>query len=413
MSRLSSGLLLIACLLIGWAPRIAQAVPAFARREGVSCQMCHFRVPELNEDGHAYLRRGLREEPGGMAEMPAMPAGTTMPMPTTPPTQPAAATPRPLGEPLPLRWADYLTVMGHHMVMAERGKRVMIDAGVLDLWIGGPLDQRWSALANPSFDIEAGGSGVEQAYGQYITHWDTRFGSARFGQLLPFAILFNQGGPSMPLSTPVVLETSADTGNPWSPTSNIRGVEVGAVNLARGSLYLGLGQPHVEEDDVGAAQPVDAGERHLDLYASGEYLFGKTGNSLTAYGYWGNATLPTGDDGRFHRFGAFANVFAARSKFVAGYLQGSDGTGTGVTLDNAGYFVLAEHLLSERWAAYARYDHFRQDLVAGGARTIQGPTLGITWWAQTQIRLTTEAQFLQTTGEPTDRKLTTEFMWVF
>ena len=45
----------------------ARAVPAFARREGAQCQMCHFRLPELNEDGHSYIRRGLREEQGGMA----------------------------------------------------------------------------------------------------------------------------------------------------------------------------------------------------------------------------------------------------------------------------------------------------------------------------------------------------------
>ena len=37
----------------------AAALPAFARREGVKCQMCHFRVPELNEDGRAYLLRGV------------------------------------------------------------------------------------------------------------------------------------------------------------------------------------------------------------------------------------------------------------------------------------------------------------------------------------------------------------------
>ena len=39
--------------------RSSQAVPAFARREGVKCQMCHFRLPELNEDGHSYIRRGF------------------------------------------------------------------------------------------------------------------------------------------------------------------------------------------------------------------------------------------------------------------------------------------------------------------------------------------------------------------
>lgn len=38
---------------------------AFARRESAKCQMCHFRLPELNEDEHSSIRRGLREERGG------------------------------------------------------------------------------------------------------------------------------------------------------------------------------------------------------------------------------------------------------------------------------------------------------------------------------------------------------------
>src|SRR5205814_405977 len=38
----------------------ARAVPAFARQEGVTCQTCHFRPPELNAEGRAYLLRGLR-----------------------------------------------------------------------------------------------------------------------------------------------------------------------------------------------------------------------------------------------------------------------------------------------------------------------------------------------------------------
>jgi len=29
----------------------------------MSCQMCHFSLSELNEDGHDYASRGLREEP--------------------------------------------------------------------------------------------------------------------------------------------------------------------------------------------------------------------------------------------------------------------------------------------------------------------------------------------------------------
>ena len=386
--------------------RHTQALPAFARREGVQCQMCHFRMPELNEDGHAYVRRGLREQPRGkMGGMPEA-SGMTMPVGEQPAKTPVAAITRPLGQPLSLQWADYLTIMGHHMFVAERGSRAKFDAGVIDLWAAGPLDRHWSGLANPSFNIEEGGSDVEQAYGQYITQWSERFGSARFGQVMPFAVLFNQGGPSMPLSTPVVLSTPPDTGTTWTPTSLVRGLEIGAVNLPRWNAYVGVGQPHLE------APGNDA--RHTDIYASAEYLVGQQGNSLTAYGYWGKASLsPDDTDRRFHRLGLFANVYGKNTKATAGYLTGSDDAAAGRSLDNSGYFLLAEQRLSERWAAYTRYDHFRQDLSAGGVRTIRGPALGVSWWVQTQVRLTLEGQLLKTSGEREDRVLIAEFMWAF
>ncbi|HEY3375909.1 MAG TPA: hypothetical protein VGL77_00310 [Armatimonadota bacterium] len=397
------GLLLFVILIANQTT--VYAIPAFARREGMSCQMCHFRPPELNEDGRAYLRRGLREEPPGAQSAMDMPANQ-MPMGGTPTKAPVAATPRPLGEPLPFQWADYLSVIGHHMYTLQQGQRPQFDAGIIDVWVAGPLDRHWSGLANPSFNIEDGGSSVDQAYGQAITRWNSRFGSARFGQLLPFAILLNQGGPSMPLSTPLILSTPADTGTVWSPTTLVRGVEVGAINLPRWNAYLGVGQPHLE----GAPDL----ERHTDLYASAEYLIDPRGNSITAYGYWGTASFfPGNTQENFHRLGVFGNIFLPKTKIVAGYLQGADQLGTGQTLEDHGAFLQAEQLLSDRWAAYVRYDHLNRDLSAGGGQTMQGPTLGVSWWAQTQVRLTSEVQVLQVTGERQNRVFTTEFMWAF
>jgi hypothetical protein len=394
-------LTLVPALLALADVRMAQAVPAFARREGAKCQMCHFRLPELNEDGHAYLRRGLREAPEGMKM--AMPGGQEMAMPTK---TPAAATSRPLGEPVPLQWSDYLTVMGHHMFIAQRGKRPDFDAGAIDIWAAGPFNPHWSALANPSFDIEEGGSDVDQAYGEFITHWGERFQSVRFGQAAPFAVLFNGADPSMTLTAPVALTTPADTGNSWTPATRIRGVEVGAIDLPRWNAYVGVGQPHLEDEGDR--------EKHTDFYASAERLVGERGNSLTAYGYWGEASLAPGDSGgHFRRAGLFANVYGPHTKGIAGYLTGRDRAADGRELDNSGYFLLAEQLLSERWAAYGRYDHLKRDLAAGGSETIEGPTLGISWWAQTQTRLTLETQFLKTTGERRQRVLMAEWLWAF
>jgi len=364
--------------------------------------MCHFRIPELNDDGHAYLRRGLREEPGGgMGKMGAMGTGQE-------PKTPVAAESRPLGQPLTLQWADYLTVMGHHTFIAEKDARATFDAGGIDIWAAGPFNKQWSALANPSFDIENGGSSVDQAYGQYISHWDTQFVSGRAGQLLPFSILFNQGGPSMPLSTPLILSTSPDTGTSWTPATLVRGLETGGINLPKWNVYMGVGQPHLE-----TTLPGDV--RHTDVYGSGEWLFGTSGNSLTIYGYSGKAFLsPSAPGQSFHRIGLFGNgYFGKKTKAVLGYMTGSDKDVNNLSLDNSGYFALGEQLLSDHWATYARYDWFKQDLSAGGSRTTEGPALGVSWWAATEIRLTLETQFLKRSGESRDQMLSTELLWVF
>lgn len=387
------GALLICVLAL--ASEYAHAIPAFARREGVACQMCHFRMPELNKDGDDYVRRGLREEP---------------PAPGTSAEMPAAAE-HPLGVPLGLQWADYLTVMGHHMFVAETGQQAQFDAGEIDLWAAGPLDPHWTGVANPSFDIQNGGSDVDQAYGQYITSWSNHFGSARFGQLLPFAILLNQGGPKMSLSDPLVLSVPGDTGFGWTPESNVRGLDLGAVNLNKAAFYLGVGQPKLEDSDVSGAADF---ENHTDFYGSAEWIFTPEGDGLAIYGYSGKAWLsPAAPDRSFHRIGLFGNLYPRNTKITLGYMTGSDDDAVGQSLDNHGYFALAEYLLSDRWAAYARYDNLKRDLSAGGTQTISGPAIGVSWWAQTQVRLTFEGQFLSITDQKANNTFMMEFMWAF
>ena len=192
-------IVLLLVVLVFLKPSVSLAVPAFARREAAKCQTCHFRLPELNEDGYAYVRRGLREQPGGMAMEMGKDAPEAKP--------PVASTTRPLGEALPFEWQNYLTIMGHHTVEARRDAKLAFRSGIIDAWVGGPLDPHWTGLANLAFDIEGGGVEVEQAYAQFNSSWSPRFVSVRVGQLLPMAILFNGGGPAMPLSGPVVLET--------------------------------------------------------------------------------------------------------------------------------------------------------------------------------------------------------------
>lgn len=377
-------------------PPGSEAVPAFARREGVNCQMCHSRVPELNEDGHAYLRRGLREERGGMS--PGMDMGKEMAEP------PVAAASRPLGEPLPLSWSDYFTVMGHHGLEVRRHSEAVVDAGTIDAWIGGPFNRQWSGLANPVLDTEAGGADVELAYGQFITSWSERFGTLRFGQLMPLVILFNQGGPAMPLTAPVVLSSPTSVQNPWMPSTLLRGLELGVVNLPRWNAYVGAGQPQID-DLVGAS--------HTDVYASVEYLIGEKG-AFSGFGYKGEIAASSGQPSvDYDRVALFANAYLPRTKGVLGFLWGRDRPAGGKSLDTAGGFLLGEVMLAERWAGYARYDYASWEVPVGDAETTDGPTIGVSFWAQTQVRLTLESQFLKSTGTSRDRSAIAELMWVF
>lgn len=381
----------IACIL---AARPVHSVPAFARRTGQQCQMCHFRAPELNVDGHNFLLRGLREEP------PQKPADDGQP----------ADTSQPLGVPLSLNWADYLSIVGHHGFFAQTGERSQFDAGAIDLWVAGPINPHWSALVNPSFDIENGGADVDSGYGQYVSRWSNKFGSAELGQKLPYAIELDQGGPSLTLSTPLVLSTPADTGNTWTPTSFLRGIEAGGVGIQTWNVYFNAGNPRLED-----SQTSQVGfENNIDLSASAEWFPGFLDSSITAYGYWGHAWLsPDATRNPFHRVGGFFNIYGPQTKGTLGYLAGSDRSINGGDLDTSGGFALVEQLVNDQWSAYLRYDWFRQDLDDGDSRRISGPTVGTSYWAATQLWLTMELQWVNTSDERPTNLFATQLTWAF
>jgi hypothetical protein len=380
----------IAAAVLGTA-RPAAAVPAFARREGVVCQACHFRPPELNEAGHAYLHRGLRMETGEGAggETPSS-AGV-------------------LGQAAAIQWDKYLSLVGDEAYTNVEHEGGAFDAGEVSLLAGGPFDPRWAALAHVAVEVEEGGTEVENAWGLYVMPWENRFGSARFGKLLPDAVLLNQGDFTLPLSTPLVLSVPTEAGSEWTPTTPLTAVELGGVEEGRWNVYLGAAQPEFEEEgDPG-------GDPHTDIYASGEYLFTPQGDSLTVYGYWGATNLPPDDEQRdFHRWGLFGNIYYKyRTKAVVGYLSGSDEAPDGSNLDTSGYFLLWEQLLTDRWAAYARYDRLKQDELEGGSQTLHGPALGASFWAQTHAWLTAEAQFLNEAEETGGNMYTLQLTWAF
>lgn len=384
----------------------AQSVPAFARRTGQECQACHFRPPELNIDGQDFLRRGLREEPPEKPTKCLQPAEGGQPVESEQPVDFKL----PVGVPLQLKWADYLSAIGHHDFVAETGVRPYFDAGGIDLWIAGPIDMHWTGLVNPSFDIQNGGADVDSGYGMYVSQWANEFISSRFGQRLPYAILLNQGGPSLTLSTPIALSTPADTGNTWTPTSFLRSVEVGGVWIPRWNVYFSAGNPRLDDSQTS----LPGFEDSIDLSVNAEYFPGFLNSSISLYGYWGHTWLsPNVTSSPFHRAGAFFNIYGPQVKSTLGYIGGNDEAINDRNLNTGGGFALVEYLVDDYWSTYFRYDWFRQNLDAEGSRKISGPVFGASYWAATQIWLTVELQFLDISDQRSNNIVTTELNWAF
>ena len=180
---------------------------------------------------------------------------------------------------------------------------------------------------------------------------------------------------------------------------------MGVVDLPRWNAYVGAGQPQTEGL---------AGDGHTDLYASAECLLGERGNALSGFGYTGKITASPGQPSLdYERVALFANAYAPRTKGVLGLLWGRDRPTGGKSLGTVGGFLLGEVLLTERWAGYARYDYANREAPVGDAEITDGPTVGASFWAQTQVRLTLETRYLRTTGQSRDRSAIAELMWAF
>jgi len=386
------GLLLFVTVLSVLQVSRARATPAFARREGVPCQNCHYRMPELDGDGNAYIRRGFREELGGTKSWFDMSQGSA-------PTAKAE-----LGDASPLAWQNYLTVLGHPTIEAEKGSKTVVNPGSVEAWLGGPIDAHFSGFAIIGFDLQTGEAGVEQAYAQFNSSVSERFLTVRAGQFLPWAVYFNGGGVGMPLSVPVALETATGDENPWTPTTSLRGLEVGAVDMPKWNVYAGGVQPVLDGMD---------GVIHTDFYASAEYIVNQAGSAISAFGYFGKIPGSTGQEVDYDRAALFANFYLPRTKALVGGLWGKDKPTGLPDFTSKGAFAQAEFLMAERWAAYGRYDYASREVPGESDVKTDGPTIGLTFWAQTQIRLTAEAQFLKETGSERNRSGVAEILWAF
>ncbi len=342
----------------------ADAVPAFSRRAGgVSCNMCHWHQNALNATGKQYLQSGVRL-PGEQADVTAS----------------------------DFKVGDYASLVLAPNLSAVEHDGTVFSAGDAVLWLGGPVDNLFSALAEVEFKIDDEEVEVEEVYVHFVSDLGNNYFSARFGQFQPFLFLSNVSGPPrITLSRPEVMSGRATNDNTFRPRNRLRGIELGAVD---GPLagYVGLGN--------GTGQ--NASDNHMDVYVTVERAFGTQGSSIGAWAYWGEAVLTGGFRDSFERYGVIGNYTAQKTRAVGGLLFGDNEDPGGADLDNDGWFLEIDQRVGVDTVAYFRWDEFNRDLAAGGERETDGPTLGISWTPTELSRFTIEAQSLDTDGTDVD-----------
>jgi len=352
----------LVCALL-WLQAPANAVPSFARRAGgASCSMCHWHQNALNATGKDFLRRGLRlagEEANALAAE--------------------------------LKMSQYASLVLAPNLSAV-GDSTKFSGGEAILWLGGPIDSRFSALAETEFVVDDEAVAVEEIYAQYVSGPGDKYYSARVGQFQPMLLLSQVSGPPrLSLSRPEALSGRATNGNGFRPRDRVRGVEFGAVNDSI-AAYLGIGN----------GQGQNADDNHMDIYATVEHDIGSEGSSIGVYGYWGEAVLAGGFRDSYNRYGIIGNYTGGSNRVVGGILFGNNDDPGGADLDNSGWFIELAHVVRPETAVYARWDRFSRDLAAGGERETDGPTLGVSWITSALTRINLEGQWLDTDGSNID-----------
>lgn len=388
--KLLGGTLVV--LAVSWmiAPvRDANAITAFARKYGVSCNVCHVAGYKLTATGQKFLRGGHK--------MPGAPA-----------------------EEKDVKLGDYLALTAKLRSQATGSKVVEQDkedvkksgtnfqAHALSLYSGGPLDKGFSYFAeyylseNESVSADPAKlvdeknslqgnwarSKLAEMYLQYHKYFaDDVFVSARMGRIMSSLVHLHGGGARLEYSRPLAFNTTLGD-NPyktynrqygWSAAGAYKDlfVEAGLVN------GTGKFENAVELDT----------EQHKDVFLTADYTLDSNGSMIGAYWYKGYYPLhwiakAKGGD-RFYQYGLMGNwTFKpgpVGGSLIGSVLWGNDRfTPTGATQtqemshQSLGYYVEAQaHLMDDVLAPYFRWDYINTDRARNGEKF--GPVLGLNW----------------------------------
>ena len=413
----------------------ALAIPAWARKYGVSCNVCHTAGYKLTRTGGKFLREGM--------QLPGVPAKEA-------------------------NLSDYLSIAAKLRTWASNKltstlatgaevsePRTSFEAHALSLYSGGPLDSGFSYFAemylhenerkNPLENNEANNSdmgdwGRSRLAEMYLTYTkplgkpeSEMFFTAKAGRLM--ACPLPGLGARLAYSRPLALTTQANSENPYRAFNRQYGAGAGLGYkgaYAEAGALNGTGK-HENSVEIGT-------DTYKDLYFTLEYGFGDKGSTVGAYYYTGRYRSDFSNPGtyksadKFNQLGLYTDYtydfLGLKGAFVGAYVAGenkySTSVKTGYKQRSEGYYgELQSHLYDGKLAPYIRWDYFDPDTRFKDNETA-GPVLGLHYKPMEHGRfvleyLKTEARNASSNGaavtaatrKTTTRNFTLEMQFIF
>ncbi|MBI4249920.1 MAG: hypothetical protein HY611_10495 [Elusimicrobia bacterium] len=408
----------MAALAVGLLPSESRAITAWARKYGVSCNVCHVSGYKLTRAGQKFLRGGHRmpgseDKEGNLSDYLAMTAKIR-------------------------NWGKKKEETGK-----VTDSRSSSEFHALSLYSGGPLDSGFSYFAemylnenekkNPLENAEKTESDMgdwartklAEAYLQYTTPGDEIYWTARAGRIMPWLVHLHGGGARLDYSRPLPL-TSTVGNNPYRPYARQFGVGTGvAVKDAffEFGMVNGTGK-HENTVEIGT-------DTHKDFYVTVDYSFGDQGSMLGLYYYNGEYPLDwfgqAKSPDRFNQFGVLGN-YTYDTPWLKGALIGSYFKGQDKYIPTSGVaenkYKSASYLVEGQWyfrdgalAPYFRWEFVDPDTSAKDNGEKFGPVVGIHWKPLEHGRFVLEFSDYKTRKSATtrvrERDLTLEMQFMF
>lgn len=362
------------------------AIPAWGRKYGVSCNVCHSAGYKLTGTGGKFLREGMQ-------------------LPGAPPKEADLSDYLSFGAKI-RNWGSSKITQSLATKVEATEPRSSFEAHALSIYSGGPLDSGFSYFAemylhenerkNPLESAETTASDMgdwsrSRLAEMYLTYFkplgrphDGLFLTAKAGRLM--ACPMPGLGARLAYSRPLPLTMQANPENPYRAFNRQYGASAGLGYkgvYAEGGLLNGTGK-HENSVEIGT-------DTYKDGFATLEYGFGESGSAVGVYYYTGRyrsdfskpAIYKSAD--KFSQTGLYTDytfdLSGVRGALLGGYVFGRNKYSTPARKNykqrSEGYYAeLQSHLYGGRLAPYFRWDYFDPDTRFHNNETA-GPVLGL------------------------------------